>query len=266
MGLFDAIKNKVAGFSRNISNKAELKAYLEEALSDGKLTEEEIEIFEEKMQTMGLSQDDIKSYRAQMYAQALAVAKSDGKVTAEEEAELRKIQQVLGIQDAEIATSKQDLRRMRLLADIQDGHLPSTLVNGLVLQRGEQVYWAESGWILQEVVVSRQYESGSRGVNFRIAKGINYRVGQTKGRMVSEKEVQKVSTGQFVITNKRLIFKGEPKAFNLRMAQIVDLQFYTDGLRITADTANPRVVKFATPANIEIVCAVLSKAVNGYQD
>jgi hypothetical protein len=78
--------------------------------------------------------------------------------------------------------------------------------------------------------VGRHYEGGSQGVSFRLAKGITYRVGARRGHLVSDKQVMPVSTGNFVMTNKRAVFAGDAKSFALKFDKIINLELYANGL------------------------------------
>ena len=73
-------------------------------------------------------------------------------------------------------------------------------------------HWKENASLLENKVISRRYESGSRGFNIRLAKGLNYRVGAHKGHIISDTELVAVSYGELVLTNKRIIFRGNTKS------------------------------------------------------
>lgn len=54
------------------------------------------------------------------------------------------------------------------------------------------------------------YSGGSQGVSIRIAQGVNYRVGASKGQLLKNPEVRSiVDTGSAVFTNKRVVFVGQ---------------------------------------------------------
>jgi hypothetical protein len=213
-----------------------------------------------------LTQDDLKGIRATAYNAALRAAKSDGKITAEEEAELSKLQEFLKIPNAEIAKSKKELARLRLITEIQNGNPPTVSVQNVILQKKEIAHWSEPGSILEERVVKRRYEGGSQGVSFRIAKGVSYRVGGHRGHIVTDTAVVPISTGELIITNRRIIFRGDNKSFNLRLDKLLELNFYSDGVRLTDDKGKPRVVQFNDAENRDIVGATLSYAINSYSE
>ena len=126
MGFFSGISDKIKVMRQHAKDKKEFLASLVTAAEDGKLTDDEIKEIQERYKELELTQDDLKGVRAQAYNAALRAAKADGVVTAEEEAELAKLQQFLMIPESEIAKSKKELARLRLLTEIQNGNPPTT--------------------------------------------------------------------------------------------------------------------------------------------
>jgi Protein of unknown function (DUF2510) len=53
------------------------------------------------------------------------------------------------------------------------------------------------------------YQGGSSGFSFRVAKGINYRIGATKGSFVQgEERLEPIDSGTLVVTTTRAVFLG----------------------------------------------------------
>jgi len=267
MGIIQKIINKYKEAKQKSLNKKEFREILLQAVSDGKLTKEEIDYLDEKKAELGLTDDDIKGIRAEIYAVAFSVAKEDQQITEEEEKELEEIQKYLGLADDEIQTSKKELARLRLLNEIQKGNLPTVPVTNLVMEKGEKAYWAEPAILMEVKVINRRYEGGWEGVSFRIMKGVSYRVGGYRGHIVSETGLVPVRDGELVITSNRIIFRGDVKAFAIKLDKILDIQIFTDGLKFTENNKSiPRIIKFKQQGNYDIVGAVLSYAINHYGD
>jgi len=262
MGFLSDISTKIATMRQRSKDKKQFFQSLLKAADDGKLTDSEIKQIQTRKSELELTDDDLKSVRVQAYNAALHAARSDGKVTVEEEAELDKLQSTLKISDVEITKSKQELARLRLLTEIQNGNMPTVSVQNVILQKSETAHWAEPGNILEERVVSRRYEGGSQGLSFRIAKGVSYRVGGHRGHLVTDKAVLPVSSGELIITNKRVIFRGDAKSFNVRLDKLLEINFFSDGVRLTDDKGKPRIVQLSNSGNADIVGAVLSRAIN----
>jgi hypothetical protein len=267
MGIFNTIIDKYKAAKQKSLNKKEFRELLLRAVGDGKLTKSEIDELDKKKTEFGLTDEDVKGMRAEIFATAFSVAKDDKQVTEEEEKELKEIQKYLGLADDEIQTSKKELARLRLLNEIQKGNLPTVPVTNLVTQKGETAYWAEPAILAEEKVIRRRYEGGSQGVSFRVMKGVSYRVGGHRGHIVSETGLVPVSDGELIVTNKRIIFRGDGKAFAIKLDKILDIQIFTNGLHFSENNkSKPRLVKFKEEGNHDIVGAVLSYAINHYGD
>jgi hypothetical protein len=73
-----------------------------------------------------------------------------------------------------------------------------------------------------------------------------------------------ISAGELIITNKRVIFRGDAKSFSFKLDKLLEINFYSDGVRLTDDKGKPRMLQFATAANTDVIGAILSHAVNAY--
>lgn len=204
--------------------------------------------------------------RVDVYLKAYQVVTRQGAVSEQQENELAVIQAYLEIADAEIPAPQADLARHRLLRHIQSGELPTMPVSGLVLQRSEVAYWVEPAVLLEERVVSRRYEGGYQGISIRIARGLSYRVGASRGNLISETGVVPVSAGELIITSKRVVFRGDKKGFNSRLDKLVDIHLFVDGVRLTDGSGKPRTFRFVSKNNAEIFGAILSYAINHLGD
>jgi hypothetical protein len=128
----------------------------------------------------------------------------------------------------------------------------------ILLKADEAAYWTEPGTLYEEKVVSRHYEGGSSGVSLRIVKGVTFRVGAHRGQLVTETGNVAVSSGNLVITNRRLIFQGDKKSFTAEFEKIIEVQPAPDGIRFSeSNRQKPRLILYDKP-NGDFVCEVLS--------
>jgi len=265
MGIFNAIIDKYKAAKQKSLNKKEFREIILRAVEDGKLTKEEIDELDKKKGEFGLTDEDVKGIRAEIFAAAFSAAKKDEQITKEEEQKLVKIQKYLGLDDSEIQNDKKELARLRLLNEMQQGNMPQITVTNLIMQKGEKAYWVESGTLAEERVLRRRYEGGSQGVSFRIMKGVSYRVGGFRGHAVSETGVVAVSNGELIITNQRIVFRGDKKSFATKLDKILDTQLFTNGLQFSENNrSKPKLIKFEQLGNHNIIGAVLSYAINHY--
>jgi tellurite resistance protein len=260
--LFNSIKTKFTEMRQRSANAAEFKGALLAAAADGTISEEETKTLQSQYAALGITLDDLARIRVQVYTHALQSAKTDGQITAEEEQDLHRIQSFLKIPDHEIKASKTELARLRLLAELQAGNPPIIHSSNVILQKGEDLHWLEPAALLEERVVGRRYVGGSSGVSIRIMKGVSYRVGQSRGRMVADSQTLEVSHGDLVLTSRRVMFRGDRKSFNYRVDNLLDVQVFQGGVRITGDKGAPHILRFQSSANCEVVASILSIVVN----
>lgn len=101
-------------------------------------------------------------------------------------------------------------------------------------------------WVFKEVdylteVTRREFQAGSSGMSFRIARGVYYRTGSSRGRTVTSKSMEVVDSGIMGITTKHIYWAGQQgfgnsKSFRIRLNRIVSLDDYIDGIGIMRDT------------------------------
>lgn len=267
MGMINAVTNSFAKARQRCENIAEFRRALMSAVEDGSISDAELQELKTLYATLGLTQDDISQIRVLVFAKGVEAATAQNSLTAEEYAEFGKLQTFLGIPDSQVVNSRRQLARLRLITEIQGGNLPcrpASRAPNVILQKKETLHWVESASLLEERVVSRRYVGGSSGFSFRIMKGVTYRCGQSRGEYVTDKAVVPVSYGELVITNRRVIFRGDKKSFNLRLDKLLETGIYTNAVRLTGQNGTPRTVLLGDPDNIELVAAVLSAAINRF--
>jgi hypothetical protein len=264
MKLIEGIKAKIADYRQKAANKEEFKQKLFSAIDDGVLTEQEVRELQRDYGSLDLTIDDISKMRVQAYLRLLDRVAADGVVTADEEAELQKLESFLKIRASDIATPKARLHRLRLVSEIQMGNPPRVVAPNVILQKGEVPHWSENASLMEERVVARRYVGGSSGLSFRIAKGVSYRVGASRGQLISDKEIQAVSIGELVVTSQRVVFRGNAKSFAYRLDQLLEVNLFSDGIRLTGSNGKPRTVKFSSGENVDIVGSVLSLSINRF--
>lgn len=266
MGIFQTLADKYKNAKQKSLNKTEFKKALVQAVNDGKLTPEEVEELNRKKVELGLTEADIGGMKAGAFATAFLATKADQQVTREEEKELQAIQNYLGLDDQQVAHSKKELARLRLLNEIQNGNLPIVRAANLILQNGEQEHWLEPATLIEEKVVRGRYRGGSSGVSFRIMKGVSFRVGAHRGTFNSETDLVPVSGGELILTNKRIIFQGDQKSFATKLDKVLNIQLFNNGLRFSeTNKSKQRIVKFAGNGNDDIIGAILTYAINSYE-
>ena len=166
------------------------------------------------------------------YRGLLDRALGDEVITVEEEQLLNHAADTIyGAGDASQVALLQAYRPQLFIAMVNDGRLPVLSSAGMILKKGEALHLVETAILMKEVV-QREFRSGSRGVSFRIAKGVSYRVGASRGRMVEVgRTMEPADQGELRITSTRAVFTGTRKSIEMLHAKLLDLDVYTDGIQ-----------------------------------
>ena len=96
----------------------------------------------------------------------------------------------------------------------------------LELHGGERVYYVAAGAALIEPRrLPSHWEGGYSGFSFRIARGVRWQVGGTRGHTVPGAEVPTpIDTGTATITDQRVVFQGAKQAREWAYAKLLGYQ------------------------------------------
>jgi hypothetical protein len=115
-----------------------------------------------------------------------------------------------------------------MVADSQGN--PGGDVAGFEERRNERTFAVLEGVALIEP--RRQagtYQGRTSGYSFRIAKGVNYRIGATKGTFVPGPDVPTpIDTGTAFVTNQRVVFRGDKATREWAWAKLISLDHDDD--------------------------------------
>ncbi len=262
MALLSGLKDKFNHARQDRANKADFKNMLLAAVSDGKLTDSELNAINQLAQQYNIEEEDFRKINVDVYKAAFKAIVSDGIITEEEERNIQEIQAVLLVDYNQIPNEIQTIEYHRQLRHIQQGHLPILSVPGLILKSGEVAHFVIEVALLEERVVNRGYQGGSSGVTVRVAKGVSFRVGQQKGRMVSETGIVEVDRGSFIVTNQRLMYVGGKKSFNYPFNQLMGYKVFTDGIDISSTKGVTRNLNFKQVCDVNILQLILMHVTN----
>lgn len=255
--LLSGIKDKFNNVRQDRANKADFKRMLIAAVSDGKLTDSELNTINQLAQQYNIEEEDFLKINVEVYKAAFQAVVSDGIITEEEERNIQEIQNVLMVDVNQIPQELQIIDYHRQLRQIQQGYLPTLSINGLILKSNEVTHFLIEAGLLEERVVRRGYQGGSAGVNIRVAKGVNFRVGQQKGRMISETGIVEIDTGSFVVTNQRVMFVGSKKSFSYPFNQLIGYQVFTNGIDISTAKGVTRNLTFKRSYDSDVLQLIL---------
>ncbi|MDP9093589.1 MAG: hypothetical protein M3N95_11820 [Actinomycetota bacterium] len=120
-------------------------------------------------------------------------------------------------------------------------------VPGLMLKRGEVGLWAAGAALIEPRVQQGHYVGGYSGVSLHIAKGVNYRVGGTRGYYVPGPEVQTpVDRGQVSVTSQRVVFTGTRTTREWLYAKMIGTHASSDDHTVLLHVSNRQKVSGLT--------------------
>ncbi len=258
IGFLSSLAVKYRQRKEHKAHLTDFKSELFQAVSDGMLTESELQQLCDDKERFGVSDGELSGWGKSLFEAAVRGARAAGHISPERQTELLRIQEHLNLNSKDATLALIEVHRSRKLYDIQQGNLTPIEVPGLVPGMGELAYWSEPGRLYEERVLRRHYEGSSQGISIRIMKGVSFRVGNHRGNLVAESGDVPISDGRLIITNQRLVFQGDRKSFATGIKKIFELNPFLDGLRFSeTGKQNPRLIGFLNP-NGDFVCEVLS--------
>lgn len=189
---------------------------------------------------------------ARGWAAAVDNAVQDGVLTTTEEQRIDELARALRMDVGELPQAQvQSLSMARTLREVIEGRIPPCggAVGGALpfnYQRGEQPVWVFPD--VQQIVekTTRDWVAGSSGVSFRVARGIYYRVGGSRGHAIESTSMVVDDTGPFAVTTKHVYFGGARRAARIPYTKIVAFQPFSDGVGITRDGVSAKPVNYVT--------------------
>ena len=142
----------------------------------------------------------------------------------------------------------------------QFGRLPFNLM------KSEVLLWVFGDVGYGEQITHREYRGSSMGMSIRVAKGVYVRPSSFRGRTVETTSMEHTDDGLFGITTKHIYFRGQSKAFRVRLDKIVSLDPYQDGLGIMRDTARAKPEVFYMGETLVWFAVNLIDAVQALED
>ncbi len=130
----------------------------------------------------------------------------------------------------------------------------------IMCKPGEEVYMECYSSLLKEVA-DRQWQGGYGGFSFRIAKGVRYRTGNTRGHIqqVGTKIVVQ-DTGVLSVTSSRLVFSGRTTTQESLYSSLVNLTVFNDGLAVAVHHGSGIVTHSYSTSGGEMIAALINAA------
>lgn len=150
---------------------------------------------------------------------------------ARAEAQEKKRREVAALEVKRLEQSVQVARSALELAKLEHRlERPS----GVQLKASETVFMTIAGvGLIEPRRAPSKWVGGSQGVSFRVAKGVSYRVGATRGHLVQGEETPTlIDKGTAVITDQRIIFLGSKRTTEWAFSKLLGFSLDDEAMAI----------------------------------
>jgi len=183
----------------------------------------------------------------------------DDILAKDEEDSFVDVAEMLGIDQQSFRTDYSDLFYRLIIARLNDGRLPEIAAPRVIAKRGEVVH-AETEAALMKEVTAREFRAGHQGFSLRVAKGVRYYMGGTRGKsVVTGTTLLPDDTGFLSITSRRAVFAGLKRTLDLPYSKLVSLNVFTDGIQFHME--NRTNAPLFRVENGEVIAATVNAAV-----
>lgn len=230
---------------QNVAARSGIKALLSDALTDMRT---DIDATARQVLALaargGVNEKDIQEAAKSAFQDFVEHVLDDGLLSAAEETRAVSIMRAFALPSSTPGHGR--LVKAGILRDLDEGRAePRVEIEDvpISLKRGEVLLWCFQEVQLGEMRSQSHYVGGSRGVSFRVAKGVYCRVGAFKGQRVSTSSLQMTGEGSLFITNRALSFVGD-KTLKVALNKIISVDPRAEGIIVHREQANPKPLVF----------------------
>lgn len=112
------------------------------------------------------------------------------------------------------------------------------------IQKDEKIVWCFKDVKECQYKTKTEYQGGSIGYSFRVAKGVYIRQSAFKGHPVNYTSLETLDRGIVLLTDKNLYFGGDYNIFKLPFDKILAIRPYDDAVVIQKDASNAKPIVF----------------------
>lgn len=203
------------------------------AAADGQLTDIELAELHRLSMMIGMGPDQVRQAKIEAIHRMLGGFLVDGYLDSAELAILQNALNGFQLTALDLTPDMQmAIGRSISIHHVASGQLPNIRVSGLPinLASGEIVHACVGAKVIESKVVRRDYGGGYSGFSFRIAKGIRYHVGGSRGRSSPVYGDVCVAQGNLVLTSARALYLANARSFDKPWAKISAVEPYSDAM------------------------------------
>jgi hypothetical protein len=182
-------------------------------------------------ETAELGGESLSSLNQRTMEIYLEQALEDDYLTEAEEAVMNRLAEALGVTQATFETRFSALMPRLFVARCNDGRLPQLPNPRIMLKRGELAHMETNAYLMKEVV-HREYRGGYSGVSFRVAKGVRFHTGGTRGKsVVTGSSLEVADQGILTVTSQRSVYTGARRSIEMLHSKVLGLNVFEDGVQ-----------------------------------
>jgi hypothetical protein len=191
-------------------------------------------------------------------------ALADDILSVQEEVAFNELADAMEVDQSMLESRFRDLLFRLVVARANDGRL-AEIENPRLMAKGEEAVYLETPAALMKEVAIREYQGGYGGFSFRVAKGVRYSTGRTRGHsVVVGHELQVADTGVLSISSTRAAFLGSNKSIEFPYAKIMSIELFSDGIRFA--TSNRQATPLFRVESGDVVGATLNTAMQRFEE
>jgi hypothetical protein len=229
---------------------------LESALADGSLSADEIAELERLRQAKDLSSAEVRTIARAIYRRALNDALHDDHLSPEEDQALRGLQTQLNLSEAELERDHLQLSRLRLLAQVANGHLP-VVEPPIPLVPQETCHWVVQTSFAERLGLARKADA-LRGIRLSVSGDEPLTVKGERDSLRPSEAILPIDLGVLVITSRRTHFQGAKRTLTIPHARLEHILLYADGIRLDELGGNAKAHLLVDDA--EVTAAIMLQA------
>jgi len=192
-----------------------------------------------------------------VYRVALRNAAEDARLSAHEDRNMTRLQHALGLTDDDLGEDRETLGRLRLLARVEAGQLP-TMDAPMPLVPHETCHWVSPASLADRLDLPGRRRSEIRGFALPVANRTPVPVAAALDAIRPSEDILPVDLGTLMITSRRTVFLGAKRTVSVPHARLDTVLLHADGLRLDEPGANTRAVLLVDDA--ELTAAILMAA------
>lgn len=234
-------------------------------LINGKSVHENKDEIDNLQKILRINEDDFKEIvdteRVRVVKEYFSKAIKDGRYSPEEEEGFYELVKKLDVSPTFNDDTIAIIQKSKKLWEIENQSLSTINVN-INLSQNEKCFHSTYADYYEYRTVTKKINYNGPTLRVKIMKGFYYRIGNFNTSKETEEVLKKIDTGRAYITNRRIIFIGSNRTYSILLKKILDMEPFSDGIKIMKDTGRNIFLRFNN--EIDLFTLILARVVKDY--